>query len=468
MKVSFAVALQHVLCLLLNLYLVSEKVFVYGKNVAYEYIVNSKPVCTVQTGSVTTRTCTSYNAIPWVAENGHNHQESVALFINHSSVIKDKINDGCSISTQECQRCCLSSAVPEITINGYPESKPCRVDVISEEEPNNYGIAAKSQMHALSPECEEESLKKRRQWDGSYNSYVAADVDLKAKLLEELKFYNSCTAEQILCNSGDRTCGKCVQKWVPKYSSERSVDKSLNIINKTEHLPLKFVQELNVENGNGLQAIGNTAADDISQTKTAIENHENPTIFEYPARNIPLRTNTAVIESDIVTICKNHNICQSHDNTRHRTGKGRGVFKSEWNSEIKDDRITDQCAAKLRYGFDRINTFDVSSPELIHEEEWIASQSCFVLSESTDYFTCDDIYPVVKITDGVRKGGESTNCTKNNSYNSNGKTSPCTTASVPSSLSVDSFVSLSEEYKYSDEEGGVVLLETRFLVPAVR
>jgi hypothetical protein len=61
-----------------------------------------------------------------------------------------------------------------------------------------------------------------------------------------------------------------------------------------------------------------------------------------------------------------------------------------------------------------------------------------------------------------------TNCMKSNIYNPSGKISPNSTASVPSSLNVDSFMSLSEEYKYSDEDEGVVLLERRFLVPSFR
>lgn len=431
----------------------------YGKNVAYEYRTESKPPCTSQTGSVTMRTRASYNAVSWVPKNGHNHQESVALITNHSSIIKDQINEGCSITTQE-----LSSAVPEITVNGYPESKPYRVDVIPGEECNNYGHAAKCQMRdAPTPELEEESLKKGIQRDSPYNSSAAADVDLKEKLLEELKSHNLSTAEEILYNSEDRICEKCFQKLVPKYFPEISVDKSLNIIKNNENLPLKFVEVLNVENGNGLQAMGNKAAGVVSQTKTAIAKHKIPTIYECRARNIPLPVNATVSESDDVTACKSHNIFTSHDDGCHRTGKGHGVFKYEWNNEIKDDRITDYCGSKLRNGF------DVSSPEIIPEEEWLASQSCFDLSESSDYFTCDDIYPMVNITDiSVRINGEMTNHIKNNAYNSNGRTSPCTTASLSSSRSIDSFVSLSEEYKYSDEEGGVVLLETRFLVPAVR
>jgi hypothetical protein len=416
------------------------------------------------------RTCTSHNAIPSSAENGHNQQESSVLSVNHSSVIKDKINDGCSITILECEICSLSSTVAEVVMNGCPESKLCRADVIPEKEPNNVVIAAQSQMHAVTSECKEESLKKRRQWDGSYNfSSVAADVDLKAKLLE-LKFYNSSTAEQILCNSKDGMCVKRAQKQVPRYSPDRSVDKSVSIINKNEHLPLEFVQELKFENIVGLQAVGDTAADICHRTDT--ENQENPT-YEYFAKNISLPVKTPVIESEKVALCTNHNVCGSCDNTCHRAGEGSETFKSERNSEIKDNRNTDYSGANSRYGFDGINPLDISSPELINEEEWIASQSCFVLSESSDYFTCDEIYPVVKISDVsdmnvLRKGDENTNNSKNNAYNPNGKISPCTTASVASSISGDSFVSLSEEYKYSDEEEGVVLLERRFLVPAIR
>ena len=57
-----------------------------------------------------------------------------------------------------------------------------------------------------------------------------------------------------------------------------------------------------------------------------------------------------------------------------------------------------------------------------------ASHSCFRLLEESDYETCDEVNV--------------------------------------SSVS-ESFFSIAEEYKYSDEDGGIVLLEKRFLVPPI-
>jgi hypothetical protein len=132
----------------------------------------------------------------------------------------------------------------------------------------------------------------------------------------------------------------------------------------------------------------------------------------------------------------------------------------------------DCCGLKSRCGFDRISTYGVLSPELINESEWIASQSCFDLSESTDYVTCDDAYPAVKMTDaGVssvfQKEGQNANCLKGKTSNPGGKTC-LSTSSVAASESGDSFITVSEEYEYSDEERGVILLERRFLTPAIR
>jgi hypothetical protein len=73
----------------------------------------------------------------------------------------------------------------------------------------------------------------------------------------------------------------------------------------------------------------------------------------------------------------------------------------------------------------------------------------------------------VGVSSVFQKEGQKANHVESNTSNPNGKTRP-STSSVPASESDDSFMSLSEEYKYSDEERGVVLLERRFLVPTVR
>ena len=420
----------------------------YGKNVAYEYIADSKSaLCTHQVLSVTTETSRSCNSIPQHAEYSSNHQESSGLHGNQGYVVQDKIDSGYSVTTQTCQKCSLSNAVPDIAVNGYADNKPCRVDAIHksvpEEEPDSDRIAAEKQVHTVTPECKEEHLK-QRQWDGSCSSSTAVGKDLKAKLREEIKFHNPCNSEQILCNESASL--KCVPR-LP--SPERSIETSLNIINQMEHLLLKFEEGLTIENVDGLQAVKDTDAGDASQNKTDTKIQGKPTING----------------SDVVTFVNSHNICSSDDSACHGSvGKQNGLSESEWNSNIKDDRITQYCDAKLKCGLDTLNMCDTLLPELILENEWIASQSCFVLSDSTGYVTCDDTYPVVTRTNA----DENPNCLKSNAYTPSGKTSPTSTASVLSSLNVDSFMSLSEEYKYSDEDGGVVLLERRFLVPAVR
>ena len=409
----------------------------YGKNVAYEYIAASESaLCMQQVLSVTTETCRSCNASHQLAEYSNDHQESFGLHGNQNSVIQDKIDGRFNFTTRARQKCCLSYAVPDNALNGYAENKPDRVDVmhkyVPEEEPDSDSSAVEKQLHAVTHECQEGNLKKR-QCNGSGGSSTAIGKDLKAELLEKVKFHDPCNSELILCN--DSASLKCSLR---PSSPERSLEKSLNIINKTEHLVLKFEESLSVENVDGLQTVRDTVAGGQTKTDNAIQGK--------------LTTG----KSEVVTFGNSHNICISNDSACcDSVGEQNGLSESELHSNLKDDRITQHCGAK---------SCDTSLPELISDNEWIASQSCFVLSESTGYITCDDTYPVVTRTDM----DEDTNCLKGDVYNTGGKTSPSLIALVPSSPDTDSFVSLSEEYKYSDEDGGVVLLERRFLVPAVR
>lgn len=426
------------------MFLVSEKVFVCGKNVGCEYIADSKStLCTHHVSSVSTETSRSCNPIPQLTDYSSNHHESSGLYGNQNYIVQEKNDGGCTVTTQTCQKCCLPNAIPDIAVNGHAESKPCRADTmhksVPEEECDSDRIPAEKQVPT--PECKEENLK--RQWGGSCSSFTAVGKDVKANLLEEIKFNNLCNSEQVLCN------GSVSLKGVSLLSSpERSVEKSFNIINKTKHLLLKFEEGLTKENVDGFQAVKDTDAGDVFQNKMVTE----------------IRGKSTISESDVVMFGNSH-ICSSDGSACHGSvGKKNGLSESEWNSNIKDDRITQYCDAKSKCGRETFSTCDALLPELILENEWIASQSCFVLSESTGYVTCDDTCPVVTRTDM----DENTNCTQSNVYNPSGETSPNSTASVPSSLNVDSFMSLSEEYKYSDEDEGVVLLERRFLVPAVR
>lgn len=396
--------------------------------------------------SVSVATSRSCNAIPQLADYSSNHQESSGgLYGNQNCIVQKKIDGGCSATMQTCQKCCLANAIPDIAVNGSAENKPCRVDTmhkpVPEEECDSDRIPAEKQVHTL--EWKEENFRKR-QWGGSCSSSAAVCNDTKVKLLDEMKFNNPCDSEQVLYNESASLKGVLL---LP--SPERSVEKSLNIINKTEHLLLKFEEGLTIENVDGFQAVKDTDAGDVSRNKMDTEIRGKPTISE----------------SDVVMFGNSHSICSSDGSGCHGSvDKKTGLSDSKWNSNVKDDRITQYCGAKSKYGHDTFSTCDTFLSELILENEWIASQSCFVLSESTGYVTCDDTYPVVTRTDMA----EDTNCMKSNVYSPSGKTSPNSTASVSSSLNVDSFMSLSEEYKYSDEAGGVVLLERRFLVPAVR
>lgn len=429
------------------MFLVSEKVFVYGKNVGYEYIAGSKStLCTQHVLSVSTETSRSCNPIPQLTEFSSNHHESSGLYGNQNYIVQEKIDGGCNVTKQTCQKCYLANAIPDIAVNGHAESRPCRADTMHKsvpvEECDRERIPAEKQVPT--PECKEENLR-TRQWDGSCSSSTAVGKDMKAKLrvLEEMKFNNPCNSGQVLCNDSASLKGV-----LQLPSPEKSVKKSLNIINKTKHLLFKSEEGLTKENVDGIQAVKDTDARDVSQKKMGTKIREKSTISE----------------SDVVTF-GNSRICSSYGNACHGTvGKKNGLSESEWNGNIKDNSITQYCGAKSECGHETFSICDTFLPELILENEWIASQSCFVLSESTGYVTCDDTYPVVTRTEM----DENTNCMQSNVYNPSGKTSPNSTASVPSSLNVDSFMSLSEEYKYSDEDEGVVLLERRFLVPAVR
>jgi hypothetical protein len=444
------------------LYLVSEKVFVYGSSVAYEYRMDSQlAACSLQTVSVNTQTCTSSGDISELAKDDHNHQESC-----------DKSNSCYGVTTQACQKCSLSETVRDIAVNGCAENRSCRITVsqksATEKELNTHDIAAQKQMQLISHESGENILKMKREWVNSYNSF---DTDFKAKFLNELKFNSSCTAEQILYNAEySNSAAECVKKWMSGHPSlERIVEGSLNTINKNGHLPLKYEEEFKVDNLDGFRVVEDTAGDDVLQVKTNIKDHREFNIRKCTTNMTSSALELPAIESDVVPLDNSCEICGCCGSP---CCKGSRAFESESDGGIKYDVTMDYCAAKSRCGFDRISAYGVLSPELISEEEWIASQSCFVLSESTDYVTCDDTYPVVKMTDvGVssvfRKEGQNADCLESNTSNPNGKTRPSTSSSVPASESTDSFMSLSEEYKYSDEERGVVLLERRFLVPTV-
>jgi hypothetical protein len=463
---TFGISSVHcsVLCL------VAEKVFVYGSGVAYEYRMDSQSAaCSCQRVSVNTQTCTSSGDVLELAKDAHNQQESCEMCVNQTSAIKDKSNRCYGATTQACQKCSLSETVKDIAVNGCAENRSCRTIInqkfVTEKELDTDDIAARKQMQLITNESGEDVLKKKREWVNSYNSF---DTDFKAKLLEELKFNSSCTAEQILRNAECSTsAAKCVQKWVSGHPSlGRIVEGSLYIIDKNGHLPLKYEEEFRVENVDDFRLVGDTAGGDVLQVKTNIKDHRKLTISRCTTNITPLASELPVIESGVVPFDNNCKICGCCGSA---CCKGSRAFESESNSEIKYDGTIDYCGAKSRREFDRISTYGVLSPELISEEEWIASQSCFVPSESTDYVTCDDTYPVVKMADVevrsvFQKEGQNANCLESNTSNPNGKTRPSTS----SSESADSFMSLSEEYKYSDEERSVVLLERRFLVPTIR
>jgi hypothetical protein len=365
----------------------------------------------------------------------------------------------------------VSETVKDIAVNACVEDRSCRTignwKSANGKDPNTDDITAKNQIHAVTLENGEEVLKKKREWVNSYNSF---DTDFRTELHKELKLNSSCITEQILHNDEYSTsAAECVQKWLSGHPSpERIVDESLNIINKNDNLPLKYEEEFKVDNLDGFQVMDDRARGDLLQTKTNVEDHRNPTV----TKNVtPLASNVPIIDAGVVPPSNSCSRCVCYGSAGR---KGSRAFESESDSKTKYDRTMDCRGSESRYGFGGISMYDVPSPELICEEEWIASQSCFVLSESTDYVTCDDTCPVVKMT-GVRvssafqKEGENADCLESNTSNPNDEVRPSmsSSSSVSASESGDSFMSLSEEYKYLDEEEAVVLLERRFLVPTI-
>ncbi|PNF14153.1 hypothetical protein B7P43_G13481, partial [Cryptotermes secundus] len=342
--------------------------------------------CPLQTVSVNTQTCTSSGDFSELAKDGHNHQESCGQCIRQTSVIKDSCYD---VSTQACRKCSLS----DIAVNGCAENRSCRTIVnqksVTEEELNADDIAVQNQMHLVTHVSIGDTLKKKRDWVNSYNSF---DTDFKAKFPKELKFNSSCTAEQILCNSEYSTsAAECVQKCVSGHPLERIVDGSLNIRNKNRHLPLKCEEEFKVENQDGFRVVVDTAEDDVLPAKTNIKVDCKFNISKCTTDVTPLASELPAIESGVVRLDNNCKICRCCGSAYC---KGSRASAPESDSEIKCDVTTES-----RCEFDRLSMYGVLSPELVSEEDWIASQSCFLLSESTDYVTCDETYPAVKMTD---------------------------------------------------------------------
>lgn len=460
-------------CLIYVFFFFSEKVYIYGSNIAYEYRMDSpSAACSLKTLSVNTHTCTSSVAVSELAKDDHNPQESCELDVNQTSVIKAKSNSY-GVTSQACQKCCVSETVNGIAENGSAENRSCRTtgsqESVTEKDPNTYDNAAENQMHAVIHESGEELFKKKIEWVNSYNSF---DTDFKTKLHKELKLNGLCTAQQTLYNDEYNTsAAEFVQKWMSGHPSpERTVEGSPNIVNKNGHFPLECEEEFKVDNLDGFQVVGDTVKGGVFQTKTSIKDCRKPTVSKYTTNITPLTLNLPVTEGGAVLL---GNSCNGHVCYESACCKGSRAFGSESDNKLKYCRTEDYCGAGSRYGFGRISASDVSSPELICEEEWIASKSCFVPSESTDYVTCDDTYPVVNMT-GVGKEGQNAKCLESNISNPSGKvrhrtssSSSLSSSSSPEYESADSFMSLSEEYKYSDEEGGVVLLERRFLVPTI-
>jgi hypothetical protein len=370
----------------------------------------------------------------------------------------------------------LSETVKDIAVNVCAENKSSGTIVncksVNEKDPDSDDSTAKKPMHAVTHE--QGILKKKREWVNSCNSF---DTDFKTKLHKELNFNSSCAAEQILHNDECSTSvAKCAQKWVSRHPSpESTVEGPLNIINKSEHLPLKCEEEFKVEHLDGFLVMGDRTGGDVFQTKTNVEDHRKPTVTKNTKNVTPLASNVPVVEGDVVPFGNSCNRFVCHGSAGC---KGSRAFEFKPDSKIKYVRTMGCCGSESRYGFGRISMYDVSSPELICEE-WIASQSCSILSESTDYVTCDDTCPVVKMTgvavsSALQKEGQNADCLESDTSNPNDEvrrsrssSSSSSSSSVSASESADSFLSLSEEYKYSDEEGGVVLLERRFLVPTI-
>jgi hypothetical protein len=269
----------------------------------------------------------------------------------------------------------LSETAKDIAVNGCAENRSCRTTVnqesVTEEELNTDDIAAQNQIHLVTHESGEGILKKKREWVNLYNSF---DTDFKAKLHKELKLNSSCTADQILCNAEDSTAAaECVQKWVSGHPSlERIVEASVNIINKNGHLPLKCEEEFKGENLDGFRAVGDTAGDDVLQAKTNIKDHKKFTISKCATNITPLASELPALESGVVPLDNSYKICRCYGSA---CCKGSRASESESNSEIKYDVTMAYCGEKSRCGFDRVSTYGVLSPELIIEEEWIASQS---------------------------------------------------------------------------------------------
>ncbi|PSN46708.1 hypothetical protein C0J52_14441 [Blattella germanica] len=100
--------------------------------------------------------------------------------------------------------------------------------------------------------------------------------------------------------------------------------------------------------------------------------------------------------------------------------------------------------------------------DVLTEEEWIASQSCCRYFDQSDYLTCDEDLPLLispEINTFETPPNEETRNVK--------KLKPerpknlCDRSSNSSSSSSGSFVSVTEEYKYSDVEEGIVLSSLR-------
>ncbi|KAJ4435497.1 hypothetical protein ANN_18113 [Periplaneta americana] len=438
-----------------------EKVFLYNNAMAYEYVVKPQTETNCKARSVATQTCNSRDIISCTLNSGpdlHLKPDAKEKSQSNYEIFSNVVSGSCEekktqnvnsivqpvLETEPNNNCTIAkNQIPNISQELHKEN----TDVENEIFSTSVGLNSKSKLIGELKNC---SCSKNVTRDTSF---------LKSSLIEELKsVQKQRLSARSSCNVGFKAkdACNCDNNELNKSPPNTVMGKlnSLNINSEKSLLPLTPVKDSKTDAHEtvGMQTMKNEVGDD-SDKNILGEKRRISIIDKYTAMRSSLK-NHPVAKSDIVLL-KDYDMENNCINSANIRSNGTDL-------KTKPDR-TDVDCENSSYEDSALDSWHLS---LITEDEFIASQSCSLISLDSDFFTCRDASPVSSTRDVPRKEDKNVNRNINEIHGDQGVTQKQNLNGTVSSSS-DTYVSLSEEYKYSDEENGVVLLERRFIVPPV-
>ncbi|XP_069678427.1 uncharacterized protein [Periplaneta americana] len=438
-----------------------EKVFLYNNAMAYEYVVKLQTEMNCKARSVATQTCNSRDIISSTLNSGpdsHLKPDAKEKSQSNYEIFSNVVSGSCEekktqnvnsivqpvLETEPNNNCTIAkNQIPNISQELHKEN----TDVENEIFSTSVGLNSKSELIGELKNC---SCSKNVTRDASF---------LKSSLIEELKsVQKQRLSARSSCNVGfeAKDACSCDNNELSKPAPNTVMGKlnSLNINSEKSLLPLTSDKDSKTDAHEtvGMQTMKNEVGDDSDKNMLG-EKRRISIIDKYTAMRSSLK-NPPVAKSDILLL-KDYDMENNCINSTNIRSNGTDL-------KTKPDR-TDVDCENSSYEDSALDSWHLS---LITEDEFIASQSCSLISLDSDFFTCRDASPVSSTRDVPRKEDKNVNKNINEIHGDQGVTQKQNLNGTVSSSS-DTYVSLSEEYKYSDEENGVVLLERRFIVPPV-